>query len=68
MKNKEILVWKTAFPPLSKSSLKEPKIPARMVYLSITKEQVYNALIAQSIKKASGPDKINFRILGMIWK
>ena len=68
MKDKETLVRKTAFPPPPKSSLREPRIPAGTAHLSITKEQVYYALMAQSTKKAPGPDKINFGILRMIWK
>ena len=68
MKDKETLVRKTAFPPPPKSSLREPRIPASTAHLSITKEQVYYALMAQSTKKAPSPNKINFGILLMIWK
>ncbi len=63
IKDKETLVRKTAFPPPPKSSLKEPRIPAGTVHLSINRDHVYNALMAQSTKKAPGPDKINFGIL-----
>lgn len=56
MKDKEILVRKTAFPSTPKSSLREPRIPAGTAHLSITKEQVYSALMAQSTRKAPGSD------------
>ena len=68
MKDKKTLVRKAAFPSPPKNSLRKPRIPASTAYLRITKEQVYNALMAQSTKKAPGPDKINFEILRMIWK
>lgn len=67
MKDKETLVRKTAFPPPPKSSRREPRIPASTAHLSITRNHVYNTLMAQSTKKAPGPDKINFGILRMIW-
>lgn len=67
MKDKKTLIRKTAFPPPPKSSTREPRIPAGTAHLSITKDQVYNALIAQFTKKAPGPDKINFGILHIIW-
>lgn len=43
------------------------RIPIGSAHLKITKERVYNALIAQSTRKAPGPDNMNFRILRMIW-
>ena len=61
------MVRKIAFPPPPKSTLREPRIPVGTAHLTITKEQVYNVLIAQSTQKAPGPNKINFGILRMIW-
>lgn len=61
------LIRKTVFPPPPKSSLREPRILAGMTHLSITRDHVYNALMAQSTQKALGLDKINFGILRMIW-
>lgn len=46
MKEKKAMVQKIAFFSPPKSSLKESKIPAIIAYLAITKEQVYNDLIA----------------------
>ena len=48
IKDKKAIVQKFVFSSAPKSTLKEPKIPANILYLAITKEQVYNALIAQS--------------------
>ena len=61
------MVQKTSFFSSLKSTLREPKISADIAHLATTKKQVYNAFIAQSIQKASGLDKIKFKILYMIW-
>lgn len=68
MKDKKTLVQRAVFSPSPKNSLRESRIPASKAYLSIIKEKVYNALIAQSIKKTPGPDRINFGIFCIIWK
>lgn len=34
----------------------------------VTKELVYNSLMTQFTSKAPGPDKINFRILRLVWE
>ena len=67
MKDKKVMVQRTAFPPPPKSLLREPRISNGIAHTTITKELVYNALIAQSTQKAPGPDKINFGILRIIW-
>ena len=67
MKDKKAMVQKTTFLLPPKSTLREQKIPVGTAHLTITKKQVYNALIAQSTQKAPGLDKINFGILRMIW-
>ena len=67
MKDKEALIRKTLFPPPPKSIIRELRIRTGLVYLGITKEQVYDALMAQSTKKAPGPDKIDFGIFRRIW-
>lgn len=61
------MVQRTAFFPLPQSTLKETRIFVSIAHLAIIKKQVYNIFIAQSIQKISGSDKINFRILFMIW-
>ncbi len=40
MKDKETLVWKIAFPPPPKSSLREPRISAGTAHLSITRDHI----------------------------
>ena len=67
MKHKEAIIQKSTFLPPPKSTLKEPKIPVSTTYSTITKEQVYNPLIAQSTQKGPSQDKINFGILLLIW-
>jgi hypothetical protein len=37
-------------------------------HLEIKEEQVKEAIYTQSIKKALGPDKINFKIISLVWK
>lgn len=66
MKDKETLIWKAVFSLSSKNSLKELRIPAGTIHLSITKNEVYITLVAKSIKKVPGLDKINFGIFCMI--
>lgn len=66
MKNKETLVQRAVFSPSLKNSLRESRIPANIAYLSITREKIYNALVAQSNKKALGLNRINFKIFYII--
>lgn len=67
MKDKKALVRKNAFPPPPKNDLRQPKISKSVAHQKISQYQVYCALVAQSIKKAPGPDKINFGILHIVW-
>lgn len=67
MKDKKVMVQRTAFPPPPQSTLREPRISAGTAHTIITKELVQKALIAQSTQKATGPDKIKFGILRLIW-
>ena len=46
MKDNEHMMQRTDFLPLSQSTLREPRIPAGMVYTIITKELVRKALMA----------------------
>lgn len=66
IKDKKIIVQKTAFLPLLQNTLMDPKIPACIAYTIITKELVLKVFITQSIQKISGLNKINFRILKLI--
>lgn len=67
MKDKKTLIRRGAFPSTPKSSLREPRILAGLTHLIITKKKIYNPHMTQSTKKAPGLDKINFRILCIIW-
>lgn len=68
MKEKEKLFCKTAFPSPPKSDLSEPVITLGIAHQKVTKDVIYTALMTQSTSKASGPDKINFCILRMVWE
>ena len=62
MKAKEALVRKSAFPKPSANCEVPPNIGT-----ALTEEIVAQALMTQVAAKAPGPDKINFRILQMLW-
>ncbi len=67
MKVKQALVRKSAFlkPP---ANLGEPPVTSFGIpYTKVTQEEVFQALMDQSLRKSSGPNKINFGILRMIW-
>lgn len=49
MKNQEAMIQKTAFFLSLKYILRDPQIPIDIAHLIITKKQVYNAFISQSI-------------------
>lgn len=68
IKDKKTLIQKIAFPLLLKSGLKKLKIPANTSHLTITKEKVYNAFMAQSSKKTLSLNKINFENFYIIRK
>ena len=67
MKAKEALVYQSAFPKPPISLETEPLISSGIAHKGITEEKIYLALVTQAIAKAPGPNKINFRILRMIW-
>ncbi len=67
MKDKEALVRKSIFPPPPRSDLRQLRIPIGVAHQKITQNQVYCTLVAQSIKKTPGPNKINFGILYIVW-
>ena len=68
MMAKEALVRKSAFPSPPTSLHSEPDVMSRVVHQMVTKDVIHKALMTQSTSKAPGPDKINFRILRMIWE
>lgn len=68
MKAKEKLIQESTFPPPPRSSYVEPSVWPGIAHQKATKEVIFHAFISQSTSKALGPDKINFRILNMIWE
>lgn len=67
MKAKEALVCRSAFPKPPISLGPEPLVLPRVAHIGVTEVKIAHALMSQSATKAPGPDKINFRILRMIW-
>ena len=67
MKAKEALVRRSAFPKPPPNSIEPPLMSCGMAHTRITEERVAQALMTQAATKAPGPDKINFKILQMIW-
>lgn len=67
MKAKEALVRRSAFPKPPIGLEPEPFVLPGVAHRGVTEEKIFHALMSQSATKAPGPDKINFRILRMIW-
>ena len=67
MTAKEALVRKSAFPKPPQNLKDEPVVVSGIAHMEVTQSIVAHALMSQSASKAPGPDKINFRILRMIW-
>ena len=67
MKVKEAFVRRSTFPKPPPNFIESPVISCGMVHTKITEERVAQALMTQSVTKASGSNKINFMILQMIW-
>lgn len=70
IEEKEAIFMKQAFPDLSKESdialsLSELNINAENSFIS--EKDIEKALFEQSIKKAPGPDKLNFKALRLLW-
>lgn len=68
MKAKEALVCRSAFlkPPIGLEP--ESSVLPGVAHRGVTEEKIFQALMSQSATKAPGTDKINFRILRMIWE
>ena len=67
MKAKEALVRKSAFPKPPANCEVPRVIGAGTAHVKVTEEIVAQALMTQAATKAPGPDRINFRILRMVW-
>lgn len=68
MKAKEAMVRKSAFPKPLTNLGKPPVTSSRLAHVQVTRKVISKALMTQAATKASGPNKINFRILQMIWE
>ena len=68
MKAKESLVCKSAFSKPFASHNQEPSMIAGIAYLKIMKKKISYAFMSQCGTKAAGPNKINFRIIRMLWE
>lgn len=62
------MVRKSAFPAPPVSPHNELVVQSGVAYNTVTNDIIHKALMIQSTSKAPGPDKINFRILRMIWE
>ena len=62
------MVRKSAFSSPPVSSHNEPIVQSGVAHKTVTNDIIHKALMTQSTSKAPGPDKINFRILRMIWE
>lgn len=67
MKAKEALVSKSAFPKPPANLREPPVICPATAHVKVIQEVVSQALMTHAATKAPGPDKINFRILQMVW-
>ena len=70
IEEKEAIFMKQAFPDLSKESsaaLPLPTLNMNAENSFISEKDIEKALFEQSIKKAPGPDKLNFKALRLLW-
>ena len=67
MKAKKALVQQSVFPKPPTSLVQTPVTSSKLAHTKITKAIIAQALVTQARTKVSGPDKINFQILHMIW-
>ena len=68
MEDKEALIRATAFPKPPQSAPRARRIGRGVAHQSITAEVIHRALYGQAIKKASGSDKLIFKILRLLWE
>ncbi len=67
MQAKEALVRANAFPKQPDFSRREIRPAQCQAYTWITQTKVQKALFRQSLTKAPGPDKFNFRAIRLLW-
>ena len=64
---KEEMLRRESFPPNDNDQYYELP-PAGSAYTRVTEQAVERALLAQSVKKAPGPDKLSFGAIRLLWK
>ena len=67
LEQKEALFLASMFPKAQGNRVPEPIIPKNGGTELITDQDIDNALFAQSIKKAPGPDRLNFKAIRLLW-
>ena len=67
MEGKEAMIRAKAFPSPPQSVGPEVRPEPGNTHLRITSEEVREALFNQSIRKAPGPTKLNFRAMRLLW-
>lgn len=68
IEEKEAMIRLANFPPPPTDDRMPPERIPGTVYKSVNNERVRRALYHQSVKKAPGPDRLNFHILRLVWK
>lgn len=67
IKAKEVLVYKLAFPKSPANLAKLLILSSGTAHMKVTPEVILQTLMTQVVIKVFKPDKINFKILQMIW-
>jgi hypothetical protein len=67
LEQKEALFLASQFPKAQGDSLPEPEIPQSGGVELITDQAIQNALFSQSLKKAPGSDRLNFKAIRLLW-
>jgi hypothetical protein len=67
IEEKEAMVREAAFPPRPASGV-QPWLPSGEAHRQVGKAQVRDALFSQSIQKAPGIDRLNFRAIRPLWR
>ena len=68
LEQKEELFLASQFPKAHGNELSEPIIPQDGGIELITDQVIQNALLSQSIKKAPGLDRLNFKAIRLLWE
>src|SRR5271156_5828740 len=67
LEQKEALFLASQFPKAQGNSILEPEIPQSGGIELITDQAIQNALFSQSLTKAPGSDRLNFKAIRLLW-